>query len=281
MRTFAKRIIQRLLPQRPIPIRNAGSRFAKHNVDDVEAYYQEMTPAYMQGFGDVFQGSRPESTEELLHYIAASAALHDGMHILDAGCGICGPSIWFAQQQAINIEAITISQAQVDIALQHIDATTLKGTIHVRRGDFHNMDALYPSGQFDRVLMLESLCHAEDYRKVLSAARAVLKRGGGLYIKDFYCVDHRSQPDRIKAAHADLEKLNAVYTLAMPDLATLIDLISELGFFLHYVRTPDYEPTYRQWAEYEHIAGRSWAPSSGAPGELIQGFELYCTKQYD
>ena len=40
-----------------IPIRDAGTPLAVHTPEDVKRYYEEKTPAYLAGFGEVFQGS--------------------------------------------------------------------------------------------------------------------------------------------------------------------------------------------------------------------------------
>ena len=266
------------LPRAPQPIRDARRPFATQRTTDVERYYEEMTPAYLSGFGEVFQGSRPESTEELLGYIAEAADLREGMRVLDAGCGVCGPATWFARHRGAEVEGLTVSPLQVVEATRRIAEEGLSGSVTVRAGDFHALDRLYPKDSFDRVLFLESLCHAEDYRRVLEGARAVLKAGGALYIKDFYAVDYRAWPERLAAQAADLHRLNSLYRLAVPDLASLVDLVGELGLTILYMRSPAFEPTYRQWAEYERHAGRSWNPQSGAPGEVIQGIELFCRR---
>lgn len=263
----------------PSPIRDARQPSAVHITDQVRSYYEEMTPAYISGFGEIFQGSRPESNEALIDYLIDAAALDDGMHLLDAGCGVSGPAIAIAKRKAVTIDGVTLAEAQVKEAERRIADNGLTGRITVQQGDFHALDSLYPAASFDRVLFLESLCHAENYRMVLAAAQRVLKPGGALYIKDFYCVDNRARPSKAKGQLEDLGKLNRLYRLQVPDLASVVDLLSSLGFVIKYMRLPDYEPTYRHWAAYEQIAGRAWAPSSGEPGDIIQAVEFFCWKR--
>lgn len=61
----------------------------------------------------------------------------------------------------------------------------------VSQGDFHQLASLYPAETFDRVLFLESICHAEDYRAALSGAYAVLKPSGepgdSIQAVEFFC----------------------------------------------------------------------------------------------
>jgi hypothetical protein len=107
----------------------------------------------------------------------------------------------------------------------------------------------------------------------------VLKPGGALYIKDFYCVDNRARPSMTAGQAADLAKLHEVYRLQLSDLASLVDLLSSLGFVIRFMRMPEYEPTYTHWAAYEHLAGRGWHPQSAEPGDIIQAVEFFCWKR--
>lgn len=265
----------RILERRFDPaVRDARDPSPALSREVVAQYYADNTDAYVQGFGEIFQGSRPESTDALIDYLIDAAQLAPGQRILDAGCGIGGPARAFAQRLDCNIEGVTIAQAQVDEAARRAAATTMKGRVTVRHGDFHDLPSLFPSQVFDRILMLESLCHAEDFRTVLNGCRALLAPGGKIYIKDFYAVDWRSRPDRAEAQAADLRRLNEIYALKIPDLGSLVDVAGEAGFQLEYLRMPMFDPSYDHWVRYEQETGRPWNPTSGAPGEVIQGFEL-------
>ncbi len=260
------------------PIRDARHPIQSHSTDDVRRYYDEKTAAYVEGFGEVFQGSRPESTEHLLDYLLDSARISDGMRILDAGCGVCGPAIYFAEHREITIDALTISPVQVREAERRVTSKGLADRITVREGDFHRLAEMYPPNTFDRILFLETICHASDYRKVLEQARMVLKPDGYLYIKDFYCVDFRSMPDLIDAQKEDLKALNRVYRLVLPDLASIVDLLSELGFSLKYLRELRYEPFSAPWEKFEQLAGITWTPKLR---DVIASMEILCMKPFD
>jgi len=259
------------------PVRDARKPLAVHTSEDVKRYYNERTGAYLKGFGEVFQGSRPASTTDLLNYIIEAAELWDGVRILDAGCGICGPAIFFAQKRNLTVEALTISAVQVAEALQRIQALDLEKRITVREGDFHNLATIYDADSFDRILFLETICHARDYRTVLEQAMKILKPGGLLYIKDFYCQDFRSKPDLIEIQLDDLRALNRCYCLVLPDLPSLLDLVSELGFVLGYLRKPGYNAVFEPWINFDRITGQPWTPRLPY-FELIAGVELCCRK---
>lgn len=266
-------------PELSKPIRDVRVPEATHDTAQVRAYYEEMTPAYLAGFGEIFQGSRPESTDELIAYLIDALDLKDGMTLLDAGCGIGGPAMAIAARRNVSVSGLTLAQAQVDTGAKLIAERGLTDRVALQQGDFHKLADHYPAESFDRVLFLESICHAENYREVLSGAYRVLKPGGALYIKDFYCVDNRARPSMAAGQAADLEKLHSVYKLQLSDLASLVDLLSSLGFVIRFMRMPEYEPTYTHWAQYEHLAGRGWHPQSAEPGDIIQAVEFFCWKR--
>jgi cyclopropane fatty-acyl-phospholipid synthase-like methyltransferase len=260
----------KIIPHSPEVVRDVRSTINQHSVSDVKRYYEESTQGYIEGFGEVFQGSRPASTDELLDYITQSARLEDGLSILDAGCGVCGPAIGFAERRKLNIEAITLSKVQVEEAQKRIKNKGLEHQIKVQQGDFHQLAKLYPPNSFDRVLFLESLCHAEDYMQVLQQAKQVLKPGGFLYIKDFYAIDHRSRPQLLDLHTKDLRELNRIYCLVTPGLPDTVDIISELGFDIFYMRKPMYTNTLAAWENFMRHTNNYWVRESGDAIEAIE-----------
>ena len=156
----------------------------------------------------------------------------------------------------------------------------MENQITVREGDFHHLASIYPANSFDRILFLETICHAQDYKQVLEQAWKVLKPGGFLYIKDFYCQDFRSKPHLIQDQIEDLKALNRVYTLAMPSLPSLIDLLMLIGFKLKFVRGMDYNAVFEPWIQFEQVAGISWNPKL-SHFDLIDAMELMVRKPVD
>lgn len=262
------------------PIRDARRRTTGLTTEQVRAYYEQMTPAYLAGFGEIFQGSRPESSEALIDYIVDAAAIEDGMRVLDAGCGVAGPAIAIARRRAVTIEGLTIAAAQVGEAERRIAEQGLADRITVRQGDFHALGDHFAAASFDRVIFLESLCHAESYATVLSSAYRMLRPEGALYIKDYYAMDIRARPDRAEGRIQDLANLNRSFRLQMPDLASVVDVLTATGFVIKYMRMPTYEPNCRHWEAYELISGQPWGPASGETAEIFQPVEFFCWKHW-
>ena len=93
------------------------------------------------------------------------------------------------------MEGVTISEFQVAKAKEIGNDKNLKGTVNIRQGDYHHIDEIYGSNQFDRVLFLESFGHSDNKELLIQNAFKVLKHGGMLYIKDLFVREHPNAED--------------------------------------------------------------------------------------
>ncbi|MCO5247746.1 MAG: class I SAM-dependent methyltransferase [Chitinophagales bacterium] len=197
---------------------------------DVEKYYDEWTDRYMDGFGDTFQSYRTESLPALLDYIIQSSGMRDDQTIIDAGCGVCGPAIYFATKLNVKIKALTISDYQCTIAEKKIRGNSLlKGQVEVRHGDFHQMEKYYPETSVDLIYFLESLVHSSDIPQALNSCKRVLRKGGRVYIKDLYynkVEDKKLQ----KEIEETIRNLNKGFSLRVEKIDVLKKMVSDAGF---------------------------------------------------
>lgn len=155
--------------------------------EQVRQYYNEFTASYLQIYGDVIQAFRPTDTAKLLDYVGRNAGVNWKFKVLDVGCGVAGPAIYFAQKWNTYIDGITISETQFQLGNEKIQAANLTDNIFLHLGDYHKMDTmLLPDVTYDVVLFLESLGHSNQVEKAIHLATNKLKSGGTLYIKDFY-----------------------------------------------------------------------------------------------
>ena len=152
----------------------------------IKTYYNKFTQKYLDIYGDVIQAFRPKHTRDLLHYIATSSGLKRNRKIVDAGCGVCGPAIYFAGQYHSLVDAITISDIQQSEAVKKIKQAGLEKSISVLCGDYHALSTYYKQSEYDAVYFLESLGHSNQPEIAIREAWNVLKPGGFIYIKDFY-----------------------------------------------------------------------------------------------
>jgi cyclopropane fatty-acyl-phospholipid synthase-like methyltransferase len=203
---------------------------------NVAKYYDLWTEKYLSsGYGNIIQAHRPGNVEELLDYIAAKAGIKNGMKILDAGCGVCGPAIYFAKKFDVQITAITISEKQVEIAQQLIKKEKLNNKVEVLLADYHNLKTLFKTERFDLVMMLESYGHSQTPKEVLEGIEYVLKKEGHIYIKDYFKKPLTGSKERKKAMKRVIKNMNDAYSYNLPSLEETIQLIRETDLELEYI----------------------------------------------
>ena len=189
----------------------------------VADFYNATTDKFLQVYGEVIQAFRTNNVEDYLKYTIESAQLQNGQHIIDAGCGVCGPASFFAQQlPEIKIEACTISQVQAEKATANIEAKNVAARVKVTLGDYHFLNDLFPEETFDRVIFLESFGHSKNKPLAIDAAKKVLKPGGKIYIKDLFILI-----DYVLTFKTSIKDINAVY-LKKYKLSEIIKVINSL-----------------------------------------------------
>jgi ubiquinone/menaquinone biosynthesis C-methylase UbiE len=207
--------------------------------ENVGDYYDKWAGEYQKYYGNVIQAYRPEKEEDLYEYYIRSMAIKKGMKLLDAGCGICGPSIYFANKLNVEIEAITISATQVASAQKRIIEDNILN-LKVRQGDYHLLDKIYRPEYFDVVYFLESFGHATNQRKVLVAASQVIKRKGYIYIKDFFRREMQPSLCENRLIRLGLRNMRKIYLFNAADLHFTIYILGHLGFELIFIRKPEF-----------------------------------------
>lgn len=224
------------------------------SVIETETYYDKWTKQYLDVYGNIFQAARPDSDEEFINYYIQRMGIEDGMRLLDAGCGVCGPSIYFAEKKDVMIDAVTISNVQVEIAKALINKSGVESKVNVRNGDFHKLDKIYPANSYDIVYFLESIGYADSLHSVLSGVYKVLKPGGCLYIKDYFFVPSMSS----KQSEAQTDTANEVrreYCYRVLDIENTFSLLRELGFYIVFIKRREFVDDYTKAANFEKVNG--------------------------
>jgi tocopherol O-methyltransferase len=105
-------------------------------------------------------------------------------HVLDAGCGIGGSSIWLAKNIGCRATGITVSAQQVEHAKRNAQRHGVADKVDFQVSDFCTTP--FPDETFDVVWAIESSCYATDKRDFFREAYRVLKKGGTLIACDGY-----------------------------------------------------------------------------------------------
>ncbi len=209
--------------------------FWKKNTSNVVSdYYDNFTDSYLETYGYSIQAFRPENTEELHDYLAKSIGFEDGQEILDAGCGVAGPAVAFAKKFKINIEGLTISAKQKKIGDEYILENKLQKQINIKVGDFHQLKKCYEK-KFDKIIFLESLGHSYNPGKVIAEAFQLLKKGGSIYIKDFFPFEIKDKI--LRAQHEKIiKRINIEYQYNVLNLNDITKSLRSQGLQINYIR---------------------------------------------
>ena len=248
---------------------------------EVENYYDRETDAYLSTYGVIIQADRPSSDTDLIRYFSNSMAVRDGMHLLDAGCGVCGPAVGLAKNNNITIEAITISEVQVAKSRQYVAENGLDTCINVTKADYANLAKLYPANTFDLVYFQETLGYAHDLRTVLAGVASVLKQGGSVYIKDFFLVPILNIEQR-KVQRDYTEDIRNEYLYRILDLNHLVATLKEVGLFVEFIRHFDIIEDFTIAAGFEVIRNTHtvYTKTLHAPFQIFEVLELKFRKVY-
>lgn len=206
--------------------------FSKLTSAKVATYYNNWTEKYMKGFGDIFQAKQGETIDQLIDYYIRQMSIKQGMRLLDAGCGVCGPAIEICKKADVTIDAVTVSEKQVEIAKEKISSAGLENKIQVSCNDFHHLET-FIENSYDVVYFMESLVHSSDPEKALSQAYRLLKPDGTVYIKDLFEKTPYSGNEQ-KAIKYWVEHNNKNLCLNIIKKEDLLIILRHLGYQLEY-----------------------------------------------
>ena len=206
--------------------------------EKVGGFYNQYNEKFVQVYGEVIQAYRTTDVTKLLDYEMQSIGLSSGMRVCDAGCGVCGPALYFAEKAGVRVEAVTVSEVQVAEAQKRIEAKALSQSVNVRLGDYHKIPQLFGKEQFDVVYFLESFGHSFNHAKAIESAWQVLKPGGVLYIKDLFrkhavIAEHQPKID------LQIDRINEAYRYNVAELNTVLDAVRKQGFAIMFLKTID------------------------------------------
>lgn len=232
--------------------------------EDVQKYYDLKTNVYLKIYGNVIQAFRPSSEKSLLKYLSKSIGLKKGQKILDAGCGVGGPAIYFASEYNITIDGITISSVQATIANEQIKKKRLEKRVSIIQGDYHKLQETYPSKKFDGILFLESLGHSDHAREVIRQAAYLTNPGGFIYIKDFFRKES-NDADFQKKTDIVIERMNLHYQYNTLRLLPILEELRANNFEIEFIKKFDFKDDTNIRAKFETHEGIN----------IFEGFEEF------
>ncbi len=208
---------------------------------NTQDYYNYWHDQYIKFYGNTFQAHRPDKLEELHSHLNNQIGFSDNDYILDAGCGICGPAVFFASYNNIRIEAITNCEKQIQAAKTIIKKNDIKNKIHLKKLDYHQIDKEYKAESFDKIIFLESFGHSNNKKTLIFASYKLLKYDGYLYIKDYFATEIVGDRIRKSLMKKAVENLKKQYCYYLTDLYDLLKQTRKLGMTIEFIKKPNYE----------------------------------------
>lgn len=147
-----------------------------------ETAYRLWGPNMHYGYWEPGITTQRQASLRFNQEVANTAQIDPGDHVLDAGCGVGGCSIYLARTFGCKVTGITITPRQVELATRNAQNA---GVGHLT--EFHEMDyehTTFDSGSFTAVWGLESICYAESKKGFIAEAYRLLGDGGRLVVAD-------------------------------------------------------------------------------------------------
>jgi cyclopropane fatty-acyl-phospholipid synthase-like methyltransferase len=167
--------------------------------------------------------SHDESIIKMNRFIADLAQIKQSDLILDAGCSVGGSSIWFAKNYGARIIGISLSEKEVSLAKQFAKEKFVKN-VDFKVMDYHN--TTFPSGAFDTILAIESVCYSLEKSTFLNECFRLLKTRGKIVITDYFHTDNLMTNQQRKA----IERVNEDYSVELCSMIQFKDRLEKFEY---------------------------------------------------
>jgi tocopherol O-methyltransferase len=172
------------------PSRNQSFSLPRPNdKQKIIEHYDLLSPYYRSLWGDhLHHGywirgdeSKEKAQLQLIEHLAQLANIEPRAHILDIGCGFGASALFLTEKFDATVTGITISPAQIEIALQAAAQRRLDATFLLMDAEAMN----FPR-QFDVLWSVESISHYQDRPKFFASAAKLLKPNGVFAFTDWF-----------------------------------------------------------------------------------------------
>ncbi|GAA4040412.1 SAM-dependent methyltransferase [Parerythrobacter jejuensis] len=119
-----------------------------------------------------------EAQRAKLAHIAAKLALEPGNTVLDIGCGWGGMAIFLAQHFDVRVTGITLSEEQLALARQRVEAASVADKVSIELIDYRDFAA--NGTQFDRIVSVGMFEHVgrPQFETFFEACAKILRDDG-------------------------------------------------------------------------------------------------------
>ncbi|MGW5574592.1 SAM-dependent methyltransferase [Nocardia thailandica] len=149
---------------------------------DIFGQFLDPLRKYSAGRYETSADSLEQAQRNKLRFVANRLGLAGGERLLDIGCGWGSLILFMAAEYGCDTLGVSPAPRQHDYIAEEAAARGLTDQVRTRVGHFERLDL--PPRSFDAVTLLGSIVHMPDPGEVLRRARAVLRRGGSLYLSE-------------------------------------------------------------------------------------------------
>jgi sterol 24-C-methyltransferase len=201
---------------------NPGAASYDHT-QTVKEYYDLCNEFMVFGWGESLHFaplSPHESVEDskIRHQrlMIAKLELHEGMTVVDIGCGVGGPMCRVAREAGVRVVGVNNNEIQLDKAKLLNAEAGIDHMVDYLACSFMDMSTV-ADDTFDRGYAIESTCHAPRKADAFAEIYRVLKPGA-LFWGQEMCVTDKFDPDdnRHRAIKQEL-----MHGIALKDIATM------------------------------------------------------------
>lgn len=162
------------------------------------------------GYHDDSTKSFPASLLRMNEVMMETAAIKSSDHVLDAGCGIGGSSIFLVEKTGCIVTGISLSERQAKKAREIAEKKGIDSKTHFAVSDYSK--TTFPDQNFDIVWGCESICYADDKKQFISEAFRLLKSGGRLVVADGFVTAYENNQHPIIRRWLDGWQVNYLET---------------------------------------------------------------------
>ena len=154
--------------------------------------------------------------------------LHEGMRVVDVGCGTGGPMRRVVREAGVRVVGVNISEVQLEKAKSLNAEAGIEHMVDYLSCSFMDMGAI-ADDTFDRGYAIESTCHAPDKVGAFAEIYRVLKPGALFWGQEMCMTGKFDADDR---GHRAI-KQELMHGIALNDIATMdeVDLALETAGF--------------------------------------------------
>ena len=206
-------------------VEGAGSDGYDHSAT-VKEYYDLCNEFMVFGWSDSLHFA-PLSPRESLEdsqirhqrLMIDKLALHEGMNVIDVGCGTGGPMRRVVREAGVQVVGVNISEVQLAKAKSLNAEAGIDHMVDYLQCSFMDMASI-ADDTFDRGYAIESTCHAPDKAGAFSEIYRVLKPGA-LFWGQEMCMTGKFDPsvDRHQTIKNEL-----MLGIALNDIATMSEV---------------------------------------------------------